>query len=74
MFEAVDKEYIRAFIIGGMVFSFIGTFLVIFLALSIALNFSYKPDIILTLTLCILFNGIGLGCISEALWRLLRPK
>jgi hypothetical protein len=74
MFETVDKEFIRALIIGGMVFSFIGTFLVLFLAISTALSFSYIPDIMLVLTLCVLFNSIGLGCISEGLWRLLRPK
>ena len=74
MFETVDKEFIRALIIGGMVFSFIGTVLVIFLTISTALSFSYIPDIMLVLTLCVLFNSIGLGCISEGLWRLLRPK
>ncbi len=74
MFETVDKEYIRAYIIGGMVFSFIGAFLVIMLAISTTLNFPYKLDITLTLSLCVLFNSIGLGCISEAIWRLLRPK
>ena len=75
MFEIVDKKRIRELIKGGMVFSLMGSFFVIFLGISMALNFStYLPSAIMILSLCIIFNSIGLGCISEALWRSLRSK
>ena len=75
MFESVDKEYIRVLIIGGMIFTIIGTISSIFLLFSIILKFLLiLDDILLFLTLCVFFNGLGLASISVALWRLIRPK
>ena len=75
MFESVDKEYIRVLILGGMIFTIIGTILSIVLLFAIPLQFSIiVNDMLLFLTLCVFFNGIGLASISVALWRLIRPK
>ena len=75
MYEAVDKEYIRILIIGGMIITFIGIMLSVFLLVSIALNFSYiLPNIMVFLTLCVILIGVGLVFVSDALWRLVRPK
>jgi len=75
MFESVDKEYIRVLILGGIMFTITGTIPSIFLLFTIPLKCSLiLNNMLLFLTLCVFFNGIGLASISVALWRLIRPK